>query len=345
MAGFDTLTSIVAYAPDEASFQRTSREIFDRLQAYSDLFNIYEDIPEDSPLKRYYSQMNGGDSDLEIPAVAAGEMLNMRSVNALAGEKRVSVHPQILRLLQLGMSMEKETEGRFNPALGALLKLWHDARETALADPREAYLPEPAALQEAAKHSDPRKLELDAAASAVHFTDSRMQLDAGGLGKGFAVEQVAREMLAAGVDHYLISAGGNVKAIGTKPGDVPWQVGIRDPRPEPETESNALQSVAITTQSVVTSGVYERNFSYQGKSYHHIIDPATLYPSQGYLSISIVAEDSGLADCYSTSLFNYSFEAGKIFAEAHHIAVLWILDDGTVYRNEAYKALSPKPVT
>ncbi|MCK5845640.1 MAG: FAD:protein FMN transferase, partial [Victivallales bacterium] len=126
----------------------------------------------------------------------------------------------------------------------------------------------------------------------VRLVKSGMQLDFGAIAKGFATQVVADLLEESGVDNILISAGGNVKAIG-KPGDerAKWGVGIKDPSSTlnySTSEENLLDVAFVSSLSVVTSGSYERFYVVDGFSYHHIIDESTLIPAAHYQSVTVI---------------------------------------------------------
>lgn len=304
---FDTVTSIVGYAENERGFQQIADRIRMRMEYFHRLFSIY-------------------DRDRELTSLA--------EVNEKAGRMPVKVEPEVIELLEAGKQFCRESSGQLNTAMGAVLSLWHDARES-----KRPLPPDKEKLLEAGKHSDQNDLILDQEKSEIRFQDPLLKIDVGALAKGWAVERVAQELEKDGVSHYLISAGGNVRAIGAKPDGSPWTVGIRHPD---KRNGDFLDTVEITGGSVVTSGVYERFFEYEGILYHHIIDPRTLYPSDAYLSVSIVCADSGIADALSTSLFNLSEEEGNKLAEQYDAAVLRMFRDGTVRGNTAWEQLKIK---
>ena len=119
--------------------------------------------------------------------------------------------------------------------------------------------------------------------------------------------------------------GGNVCATGPKDEDgTPWRVGVQNP----DGGDNYLHTLNITGGSVVTSGDYQRCYMVDGKIYHHIIDPATLYPSEYWRSVTVLCADSGLADALSTALFLLPYEEGLALAEASGAEALWVNEAG-----------------
>ena len=122
-------------------------------------------------------------------------------------------------------------------------------------------------------------------------------LDFGGIAKGSALARAARLLRAHGIENAIVNAGGDLIVLGTR-GKRRWRAGIRDPR-----MPKVMRTVALEPgESIVTSGDYERFFSYRGKRYHHLLDPRTGYPVDGTASVTVIDEDPELADAAATAL-------------------------------------------
>jgi thiamine biosynthesis lipoprotein len=139
-----------------------------------------------------------------------------------------------------------------------------------------------------------------------------MRLDVGAIAKGYAAEQVAAIAEQNGFTNGLISVGGNVRAIGIRGDGELWKVGVQNPY-DPDGED--ITNVNLTDVSLVTSGVYERFYTVDGKRYHHIIDPETLYPAAYFLSVSILCP-IGLADALFHSRVQSPYEQGLALMRA-----------------------------
>lgn len=306
---FDTQTQIIGYASSKREFTKEISAIQEKLQYYNKLYDIYHD----------YDGIN-----------------NIKTINDNAGISPVKVDPEILSLLKLAIEMEKETDGKMNVAMGSVLSIWHDYRERGTENPDESELPEMSDLKKAAEHMDIDGIVIDEEASTVYLTDPDMSLDVGSIGKGYAVEKVAeyaREEL--GVQHMLFSVGGNVCAIGGHPDGTPWNVGIQNP--DVDASRAYVQKVQAKDISVVTSGNYQRYYTVDGKRYCHIINPDTLMPADYFSSVTILTEDSGVADAYSTALFNMSLEDGMKFVdELDGVEAMWILEDGRIQYSQGF---------
>ena len=254
---------------------------------------------------------------------------NIKTINDAAGKEPVKVNQELINLLKTGVDMHRDTGGRLNIAYGSVLSVWHEYREQGMTDPQGAKLPPKELLEERSRHTDISKLALDEEHSTVFLADEEMSLDVGSIGKGYAVQRVSEYARELGMDHLLLSVGGNVCAIGNKIDGKPWRVGIENP--DLESAQSYVGTVELSDKSIVTSGDYQRFYEVEGKRYCHIIDPATGMPPEYFPSVSVLAEDSGMADALSTALFNMKFEEGMEFAESlPEVEVLWIMEDGGI---------------
>lgn len=301
---FDTVTTIIGRGESEAAFREKAQAIHDDLQTYHQLFDIYN----------AYEGIN-----------------NLKTVNEHAGVQPVEVDRAIVELLLDCKEYYDLTDGKVNVAMGSVLGLWHDARSEGIRNPQNAKLPAMERLQEAALHTGIENVLIDEEASTVYLADAEMRLDVGAVAKGWATQKVA-ENAPAGL---LISVGGNVCATGPKGENTPWVIGIQDPD---ATDKN-LHTLYLTKGSVVTSGDYQRTYWVDGKAYHHIIAPQTLLPATSWRSVSIVCQDSGLADALSTGLFLMDQEQGQALAQQCGAEVLWVGIDGTEYMTPGFEAI------
>lgn len=287
---FDTVTTVVGRAESEEVFRGWAQAVHDQLLYYHQLFDIYNDYEG---------------------------IANLKTVNDNAGIAPVEVDPEIIALLTDCKDYYDLSGGVVNVAMGSVLQLWHEARNDGINDPANAYLPDAEKLAAAAEHRDISAVVIDPAASTVFITDPDVQLDVGAVAKGWAVQRVA-----GGVpDCLLLSVGGNVCATGPKDETgTPWAVGIQDPNGG----DRYLHTLTVTRGSVVTSGDYQRAYVVDGELYHHIIDPATLYPSTLWRSVTILCDDSGLADALSTALFVLPLEEGQVLLEKAGAEAMWV---------------------
>ena len=301
---FNTVTIITGCDDSIADFRALAQGIHDELEEYHQLYDIYNT----------YEGMN-----------------NLKTVNDMAGVAPVEVDGRIIELLLFCRDMQEKTGGLVDVTMGSVLSLWHEARVYGIDCPEEAYLPEEAALREAALHTGFDKLIIDEAASTVFLTDAQARLDVGAIGKGYAVEQVCRS-LPEGI---LLSVGGNIRASGENPmtGES-WTAGVQDPE---GSQNDYLHVLEVDGISIVTSGDYQRYYTVDGVRYGHIIDPRTLYPTGLWRAVCILAPDSGVADALSTALYLLPVEEGQKLLDDFGAEALWIAEDGTQVFSEGFE--------
>lgn len=300
---FDTVTTIIGYAENENDFSEFAQLIYDNLKEYHELYDIYNN----------YEGVN-----------------NIKTINDNAGVSPVKVDQRIIDLLVFSKEAYELSEGKINISFGPVLKVWHDYREKGTEDPEAAELPPMDLLKEKAQHTDFSKVVINEADLTVYLEDPEMRLDVGAIAKGYATEQVVQIATEKGYSNGLLSVGGNVRAIGQRGNTKEdWNVGIQNP--DLESEDPYLYILNMSDMSLVSSGDYERYYTVDGTEYHHIIDPQTLMPATYFTAVSIVCEDSGMADALSTTIFNLPYEEGlKIIEELPETEALWVFKDGTM---------------
>ena len=222
--------------------------------------------------------------------------------------------------------------------MGSVLKLWHDAR-TSANENNDPYLPSKTDLENAYTHTDINSIEVDHENSTIFITDPHALIDVGAIAKGYAAMKAAELLRSRGADGYVLNLGGNIVAIGTKNNGDGWVTGITNPNRE--SNDSFAARIEISDISCVTSGDYERFFSFKGKEYHHIIDKDTLEPSTHYRSITVLCYDSALADALSTALFCMPLEEGKkLIKSFESVEVIWILPDNSIQKTDGVRFLA-----
>jgi len=303
---FDTVTTVIAYAKDEAEFARyysIAETRFRELHKLYDIYNDYEGIA------------------------------NMKTINDSAGQSPVKVDQRIIGLIEFARDWHGRTGGQVNIAMGAVLRIWHDYREEGRDFPDEAKIPPMEDLMEASRHTDLSRVIVDREQSTVYLADPRMSLDVGAVAKGYATELVARELIEAGMVSGMVSAGGNVRAVGIPRDGIRkrWGVGIQDPDESVISDEALLDVVFVNDSSVVSSGDYERYYIVDGRVLHHLIDPDTLMPADHFRAITVVTTDSGVADVLSTALYMMPYNESAALATAiPGVEVLWVMPDREV---------------
>ncbi len=217
-----------------------------------------------------------------------------RTNSLLAEGRTFSAPPSVLPLVALSKRLAEQSDNLFNPAIGRLIRLWGFQSD----EPTRSRPPPDAELirQEVAKR--PRMSDITIDDYRLKSSNPAVQLDFGAIGKGYGIDLGIAHLRELGIDNAIINAGGDLRAIGRN-GDRPWRIAIRG------ADGEGVLGYLETTgdESVFTSGDYERGFTWEGRHYHHIIDPRTGYPAQGTRSVTVVSTDAATADAAATALF------------------------------------------
>ena len=319
---FDTVTQVIAYCESEEAFNTQMQALHQDLIAYNQLYDIYNDYDG---------------------------VVNVKTINENAGKAPVQVDDRILSMLELARQMYDLTGGKINIAMGSVLGIWHDHREAAEKDASETdnTLPTQEELEAAAQHCDINGLVIDEDAKTVYLSDPEMSLDVGSVGKGYAVEMVCRAAEARGLTSALVSVGGNLRAIGTKPDGSQWTGGVENPWNASEVYTNTSSifgsPINMSDLALVTSGDYQRYFVVDGKRYHHLIDPDTLWPAAYFNSVTVLCPDSGMADCLTTGLFCMPLEEGQKLVESlDGVEAMWCTPDQQAVASSGWESHTRK---
>ena len=262
-------------------------------------------------------------------------------VYALNEQGNLQATDDLAELILRGKEIYQETDGLFDDTIYPVMKLW--------GFPTGNYhVPTAAEVQKKLALVDGNKVEIQTRDSDEKGRDSKektkfvtlgadQQIDFGGIAKGYTGQKLAELFQEYGVSSALVSLGGNIQAIGTKPDGSSWKVGIRDPKGG---QQDYIGVLSVENQAIVTSGGYERYFEEDGKTYIHIINPRTGYPADGdLLSVTIVSRDGTLADGMSTALYIMGYEKACQFWRQHReeFNVILVTDDGKIHISENLK--------
>lgn len=249
-------------------------------------------------------------------------------INQQAGVDYVQVSEQTFEVIKTGLAYSKLGNGNFDITVGPLVKLWEIGFE-------DAHVPSEEEIKESLEHIDYHKVLLDEENHAVKLEDAGMQLDLGGIAKGYAADVAASIIKEHGNQAAIINLGGNVYAYGEKANGDSFKIGVQNPF---SPRGAYLGILSVKDQTVVTSGTYERFFEQDGTVYHHILDPKTGYPVENNLeSVTIVTESSMSADALSTMTFVLGLEEGLNLVESlDDVEALFITKDHQLYASSGF---------
>lgn len=265
----DTLVSIRVYGSNTDLMKKAVNEAFSEMRRIHELTDRF--APPDS---------------------AAFQDSDVCQINAAAGIKPVLVNNDVFIMLAIAKEYNEITNGAFDITIGPVIDVWGFGQP-------EQKVPSIQELKEALAHVSSNNLILDREKQTAFLTKAGMSLDLGAVAKGYATERAASTLVKYGIKEALIDAGGNIRAIGKKDGKSPWNVGVQDPRDS----TNLVAILSLDDEAAVTSGDYNRFFTYEGNRYHHLISPRTGMPARENTSVTVIAKDAVLGDVLSTSLF------------------------------------------
>ena len=302
----DTVITIVGYAASESEFNYYVNEMVQKFTYLHNLFTTFDEVEG---------------------------LTNMYTVNSMAGIQPVEVDDLIIQLLQLSKEMYIYTNGALNIALGPVLEIWHNHRTM-----QNSTVPTMEVLHYANQFTNINHLIINEEYNTVFLQHPNMSLDVGTVAKGLAIDIVANMAYDMGLEHFLISVGGDVKTMNAPPNATTWVTGIQNPR-SPQ-NNDLIDIVRVQNLSVFTSGDYERYFIVDDTRYNHIVDPTTLMPSQNFISVTVIHEDSLIAEVLSTSLFIKDLHAGQELLQKLGGYAMWVLPDESVVVSPNYGQFS-----
>ena len=228
-------------------------------------------------------------------------------VAKLNRDRKGSIDEDTRCLLEKASYLYEDTDGVFNIAIYPVMKAWGFTT-------KKYRVPSKKTLDRLISRMDLSKLSISKDGKSAAIGQKGMKIDLGGIAKGYASSKVTDLFRENGIESALVNLGGNVQALGAKPDGSNWRVAIGSPYNEDE----YLGVLEIEDKAAVTSGGYERNFTKDGKTYHHIMDPETGYPAdKGLVSVTVVSEDGTLADGLSTALYIMGREKALDYWKAH----------------------------
>ena len=243
-------------------------------------------------------------------------------VSALNRGEQVS-HAELAALLRKSKDYTAATKGAFDATIAPVVSAWGFTEDSYRVPSTDEI-----AMLLALVDSDQIILNGD----TISLADGTM-IDLGGIAKGYASDCVAEIWKNEGVEHGLAALGGNIYCCGSKADGSPWRVSVQDPN----NGSAYVGILSLTDAFAVTSGAYERNFTENGKFYHHIIDPATGYPAEsGLTSVTVVSHGSGtLCDALSTACYVLGEGASiHLWHEMGNFELVLVTEDGRVLITE-----------
>ncbi len=272
-----TVFTVVAYGADGRELAEVVNEVFEEID-------------------RVDAQMSNYKPQSELSAI-----------NRRAATEQVLVEPQLFRLLEDSLRYGEETGGAFDITVGSLMRTWGFFRG-------QGRMPVKSEIGRALEKIGYQHVHLDPAARTIHFDTAGMEIDLGGIAKGYAVDRAVDILRCYGVTQALVSSGtSTIYGLGAPPDDRAWRITIRDPYDA----EKAGDVVFLKNFALSVSGNYEKFFELDGKIYSHILNPRTGRPVENMLSTAVLAPRATQADALSTAMFVLGVEGSRRYLSGH----------------------------
>ncbi len=257
--------------------------------------------------------------------------LNKKLSATIPGGNTASTVPaHLLPIIKTSMALSERSNNFYNPAIGKLINLWqfHRSQEMDIRPPQDSLIQD--LIKQNPQMSD---LSFDQENRLIN-SNPAVSLNFGAFAKGYAIAREIEQLKKLGIHNAVINAGGDLSVIGQHQ-DRAWNIGIRHPR-----DDKILASVEVKSdESVFTSGDYERLYFYQGRRYHHILDPRTGYPTQDAQSVTVIHPDAALADAAATALFVAGSKRWQAIAKKLGLKHVMLVDgNGDIHMTAAMQA-------
>lgn len=263
--------SIIVYGEDESKLTQAVTSAFDEVDRIDRLMSHYK--PE-SPLSK---------------------------INRQAATETVKVEPELFDFIAECLRYSRESNGAFDITVGPLLKTWGFFRG-------EGRMPKAAELAETRGKVGWQNVILDNQERTIRFARDGVELDLGGIAKGYAVDKAVEVLKRDGITRALVSAcGSTIYGLGAPPGEDGWEVKLRDPVSSQKT----AMTVRLKDRALSVSGSYEKFFDLGGKRYSHIFDPRTGWPTQGVLSVAVLTDTGTSGDALDNVFYVLGVEKSK----------------------------------
>ncbi|MCL0033323.1 FAD:protein FMN transferase [Thermodesulfovibrionales bacterium] len=221
-------------------------------------------------------------------------------INKNAGIEPVVVSGETLEVIERAIYVSKKTDGSFDITMGPVISLW---------DFRNGVIPDGEVIKEKLRLVGYENIIINREESTVFLKKSGVEINLGGIAKGFAADKAVDTLKNHGIAAGLASVGGDIRAFGTRPGGEPWRIGIENPRPT-SVRDRIIAVVDVSDMAISTSGDYHRFFIKNDRRYHHLIDPRTGFPACGLQSVTVIARYGVFTDAFATAIFILGLQKG-----------------------------------
>lgn len=258
-------------------------------------------------------------ADLEQDLSIYRESSPMSAINQLDRGEPLEISRELFDLLKSAVDISRATSGAFDISATPLSRLWKTCRI-------ERRLPEAVDIKSVLPFVGTDTIRLDDQQLSISLSDQRVQLDLGGIGKGYALDRIRELLHGHEAEHFLIHGGqSSVVASGLRGGTQRWEVGISHPL----SPGVRLAQVALNDQSIGTSGSGRQSFVVAGQRYGHIIDPRTGWPADHMLAATVIADSAMMADALATAIFVAGFDHAQSICDQFSLGAILVSADAS----------------
>ena len=253
----------------------------------------------------------------------------INEINNQAGKSYVKVSDDTYYVIKESIDFSNISNDTFDISVGPIVDLWGIGTE-------DAKIPSHEEIKDALSLVNYRNIILDDENKSVKLANKNMEIDLGGIAKGYAADKIYEYLKEEKLKSALINLGGNIYVLGNKENNQPFSIGIQDPT---KPRGNSIGDIKVSNKSIVTSGIYERYFEKNNKIYHHMLDPHTGYPFDNNLSsVTIISDKSIICDALSTTTFGLGIESGlKLVESLDGVDAIFITKDKKIYLSSNLK--------
>lgn len=274
--------------------------------------------------------------EVEQMASATIETSDINKINKAAGKEYVNVHPEVIKMLKTAVKYSKLSNGAFDITIGPIIKLWGIGTDN-------ERVPTDEEIKLKLSLVGYNNISINEEDNSVKLLKEGMSIDLGGIAKGFAADEVVKIFKEYGINSAIISLGGSsIYTLGQKQDSTPWAVGIKHPRKD--SNQSYLGIINLSEQALSTSGDYERFFMKDDKRYHHILNPATGYPTDNGVMSDTIVVDSNIPDCNMLSdiltktVFVSGIDKGlEIIDSVKGVSCMAVTTDYKIYKSSNWK--------
>jgi thiamine biosynthesis lipoprotein len=260
------------------------------------------------------------------------------AINKAAGSNAVKVSSETLDIMQKTLKISELTNGAFDPTIAPVISLWPFSNKT-LNNP----VPSREIVEKALALVNYKKITVNPETAEIHLNNRGMEIDLGGIAKGYAADRAVQAIKGTGVSAALVAVAGDIRGFGMSSAGNVWKVGIQNPRADEENPrpwEDVIATISLKDRAVSTSGDYQRFLIKEGKRYHHILDPRTGYPAENnIMSVSVIAPEGYVTDSLSTAIFVMGISKGMRLLDSMGVDGIIIDSDKKIHTTHNMKEI------